>query len=177
MRLKRGEMNCKFKDIAVNEEVLISLNTMYCCACNHQDSYEGKAIYRGHGELDGIPYDVFTIFDFSCPGCGKKIDNYIEPCKGEFYVMKLPVTVEIEKYKKYFDEENRMRKFIMKLRIKDCSKVFLEGFDPGVIVTQEVHFPGATQESDKQWPFINSLLTHRAEFIDRYITVDLEEIE
>lgn len=90
-------MICKFKDIAINEEVSIGLNPMYCYHCNHQDSYYGKAMYRGHGELDGISYDVFTIFDFSCPSCGKKVDNYIEPCKGEFYVMELPITVEIKR--------------------------------------------------------------------------------
>lgn len=87
-------IDCKFKSVLVGEVVHLNTDPMYCYTCNWQDKYSGKATYMGHGELNGIDYDVFSI-EFHCPECGKEIKFYIEPCKSIVFTLELPLKLEI----------------------------------------------------------------------------------
>jgi len=87
-------VNCKFNNLAPDENVFLDANPQYCYSCNWQDKYYGKAVYKGHGELNGIMYDVFEI-NFTCPSCGKIVNFYIEPCKSVSFSMELPLFMEL----------------------------------------------------------------------------------
>ena len=64
----------------------------------------------------------------------------------------------------------------MILKVKDCSKVFAEGFDPGVLVIQEVEFKAAEEDLEKS-TFIAELMHQEQEFIERNIEVIMERID
>jgi hypothetical protein len=67
------------------------------------------------------------------------------------------------------------RTFKLKLRLKDCEKVFAEGFEPGVVVEQEISFN--LPDDYNADLFAMQMLRQEGKFIERHVEVLVEEIE
>lgn len=66
--------------------------------------------------------------------------------------------------------------FKMSVRIKGTEKVFAEGFAPGVIATQELHYDLEPAEYDRSL-FIASLLDKQNEMLKEHVHVSIVEME
>lgn len=65
------------------------------------------------------------------------------------------------------------RTFKFTLRVKDCKQSFAEGFEPGVLLTQEVVYKTAPE---KDTPMFAATLMRQADDIrDTHIEVTIEE--
>jgi hypothetical protein len=66
--------------------------------------------------------------------------------------------------------------FRFKLKVKNCPKVFKEGFEEGVLVEQEATFSGGRFGFDSNI-FAMALLDYMESFREEYIEVICEEVE
>jgi len=67
------------------------------------------------------------------------------------------------------------RTFRMSARIKGTEKVFAEGFDPGVIATQDVEYDAEPEEYERPF-FTLDLMRKQEEFLNEQVEVVLEEV-
>ena len=66
----------------------------------------------------------------------------------------------------------------MSLQLKDCEKVFKEGMDPGVVVTQEVVFKDVPEKGESGFNmFCASILNYEDNFLKENVRVVIEEVE
>lgn len=65
--------------------------------------------------------------------------------------------------------------FIYKLKLKDCEHVFAEGLEPGVLVTQGIAFE--VDDNTSTTLLAKALCDEETEFINRYIEVEIEQVE
>jgi hypothetical protein len=67
--------------------------------------------------------------------------------------------------------------FEFSLKLKDCDKVFKEGFPPGVVVIQEIEFdlPDRMRDWDKH-QLARTLVDQEHDFIERHVEVVVKEI-
>lgn len=71
-------------------------------------------------------------------------------------------------------KQKRTYKLIAK--IKDCKEVFKEGFEPGVVATQEIEFNEEPDQYDRPL-FISNLIDHQHRFMKEQFSVLIEEVE
>ena len=62
----------------------------------------------------------------------------------------------------------------MKLRLKDCEKVFDEELGPGVLVSQEMVY--TLPEDYSKVMFAKQVMDDEHDFIERYVEVQIEEV-
>jgi len=67
--------------------------------------------------------------------------------------------------------------FVFSLKLKDCDKVFKEGFGPGVLVTQEITFNDKDTRGFDSPMFAMALINQEEDFLKRYIEVIIAEKE
>lgn len=63
----------------------------------------------------------------------------------------------------------------MKLKIKDCDKVFDEELGPGVIASQECTFNGKEKEFESPM-FAMRIIEEKDKFMRQHVEVDMEAI-
>ncbi len=66
-----------------------------------------------------------------------------------------------------------MHKFLLKLKIRDCEKVFGPNLEPGIIAVQEIVF----DPREKSANIAVALSRQSDAFVESVIVVEIEEIE
>jgi len=67
-----------------------------------------------------------------------------------------------------------MLEYEYQLKLKDCDKVFSEGFAPGVVVKMIATFEDAFEEDKNEPMFLKALMDAETDFINDYIEVIIE---
>lgn len=66
----------------------------------------------------------------------------------------------------------------MSLQLKDCDKIFKEGMDPGVVVTQEFVFKDVPEKDEPGFNvFCRSMMDYEDDFLKQNVRVVMEEVE
>lgn len=74
----------------------------------------------------------------------------------------------------HYDRGGGQLRYIYRLRLLNCERIFRDGLPPGVIIEQEVEFDFA----DATHPMsLKAVLDEGRRFLDRYVTVDIIPID
>lgn len=72
--------------------------------------------------------------------------------------------------------EKIKKQYRMKIRARDCEKVFMENQDPGVVAFKEIYF-NVTEKEAKHPCFTMALIRSQDAFLNEMFYVTIEEID